>query len=167
MAGKVKAWVWVLVSLAVLGILGVIAIAGVGFYFFTKHIETREVTRPVAAREFETVKAAFPGQKPLIELDSRGEFLRAHLDRPIPANAKVPETLHLLAFDPSDGRIVRFNLPFWLLRMKAGNATIDLNGNRMDLEDLRVSVKDLERFGPALIVDHQGTDGGRVLVWSQ
>ena len=46
-------------------------------------------------------------------------------------------------------------------------ATIDLNGNRMDLEDLRVSVKDLERFGPALIVDHQGTDGGRVLVWSQ
>jgi hypothetical protein len=166
-AGKVKTWVWVLVSLAVIGILGVIAIAGVGFYFFTKHIETREVTRPVAAKEFEAVKAAFPGQKPLIELDSRGEFLRAHLDRPIPANARVPETLHLLAFDPSDGRIVRFNLPFWLLKMKAGNATIDLNGNRMDLEDLRVSVKDLERFGPALIVDHKGADGGRVLVWSQ
>jgi hypothetical protein len=51
--------------------------------------------------------------------------------------------------------------------MKAGNATIDLNGNRMDLEDLRLSIEDLERFGPTLIVDHKGADGARVLVWSK
>ena len=37
----------------------------------------------------------------------------------------------------------------------------------MDLEDLRLSVEDLERFGPTLIVDHASADGNRVLVWSQ
>jgi hypothetical protein len=79
----------------------------------------------------------------------------------------VPEELHLLAFDPGDGRIVRFRLPFWLLRMKMGNTTIDLNGNRMDLEDLRLSVDDLERYGPTLVVDHQAASGERVLVWSK
>ena len=51
--------------------------------------------------------------------------------------------------------------------MKAKNATIDLNGNRMDLEDLRLTVEDLERYGPSLIVDHLAPDGDRILVWSK
>jgi hypothetical protein len=46
-------------------------------------------------------------------------------------------------------------------------ATIDLNGRSMDLEDLRLTVEDLERFGSILILDHRAPDGERVLVWSQ
>ena len=167
MAGKVKTWVWVVISIAVICVLGLVTLAGVGFYFVSKHIDTKEVSSTDAAREFEAVKAGFAGQKPLIELDSRGQFLRAHTDRPIPAHVTTPDQLHLLAFDPKDRRIVRFRLPFWLLRMKAANTTIDLNGNRMDLEDLRLTVADLERFGPTLIVDHQSPAGERVLVWSK
>ena len=41
MAGKVKTWVWVLLAIVVIGILGVIAMAGVGLYFFSQHIETK------------------------------------------------------------------------------------------------------------------------------
>ena len=81
--------------------------------------------------------------------------------------AKTPEELHVMAFDPDDGRIVRVTIPFWLLRLKLGSSTIDFNGNRMDLEDLRLSVEDLENFGPTLIVDHTERGGDRVLVWSQ
>ena len=167
MAGKVKTWVWVIIAIAVVCILGLVAMAGIGFYFVSQHFETKHASAVSAAQEFDLVKAAFPGQKPLVELDSRGEFLRANTDRPVPARTRSPEKLYLLAFDPDEGRIVRFNLPFWVLRMKAGNTTIDLNGNRMDLEDLRLSVEDLERFGPTLIVDHKGADGARVLVWSK
>jgi hypothetical protein len=166
-AGKVKTWVWVVISIVVVCILGLVTLAGVGFYFVSKHIDTKEVSTAGAAKEFEAVKAGFAGQKPLIELDSRGQFLRAHTDRPVPRHVTTPDQLYLLAFDPKDRRMVRFSLPFWLLRMKAGNTTIDLNGNRMDLEDLRLTVADLERFGPTLIVDHQSPDGERVLVWSK
>ena len=167
MASKVKTWVWIVIGLFAVCVLGLVAMAAVGFYFVSQHIETKAVDVRTAAKEFEAVKAGFPAQTPLIELDRHGKFLRAHTDRPAPAKADVPSQLHLLAFDPSDGRIVRFHLPFWLLRMKSGNATIDLNGNRMDLEDLRLTVEDLERYGPTLIVDHTAPDGDRVLVWSK
>ena len=170
MAGKVKTWVWVVIGVAVVCVLGLVAMAGIGFYFVSQHIETQAATPASAAKEFDAVKSSFAGQVPLIELDREGKFLRAHTDRPAAVRADVPNQLHLLAFDPSDGRsgrIVRFSLPFWFLRMKAGNATIDLNGNRMDLEDLRLTVEDLERYGPTLIVDHMAPDGERVLVWSK
>jgi hypothetical protein len=166
-AGKLKTWVWIVIAVIAVCILGLVAIAGVGFYYVSQHVETKHATPATAATEFDAVKAGFAGQKPLVELDNRGQFRRANTDRPIPAQSKPPDQLCLLAFDPSDGRIVRFNLPFWFLRLKAGNATIDLNGNRLDLEDLRLTVEDLERYGPTLIVDHQAPDGQRVLVWSK
>jgi hypothetical protein len=72
-----------------------------------------------------------------------------------------------MAFDPDDGRIIRVTLPFWLLRLKSRHASIDFNGKRMDLEDLKLSVADLERYGPTLIIDQSSADGNRVLVWSQ
>lgn len=167
MAGKVKTWVWVLLGVIVTCVVGVIAIAGAGFYFFTRHIETRTVSPATATREFEEVKAQFVGQKPLVELDRRGSFVRSNPDRPSSRNGRVPEELYVMAFDPDDGRVVRLKIPFWLLRLKTHGSNINFNGRRMDLEDLKLSVADLERFGPTLIVDHSGIDGKRVLVWSQ
>jgi hypothetical protein len=37
----------------------------------------------------------------------------------------------------------------------------------MDLDDLRLSVDDLERFGPTLIAEHKTPEGSHVIVWSQ
>lgn len=167
MAGRLKTWVWVVVGILVFGLLCVIGVAGAGFYFFSQHVQTRTASSVAAAKDFEEIKARFSGQKPLIELDRHGNFVRSNPDRPSSATAKRPEQLNVLAYDPNDGRIVRVSIPFWLLRMKMGNQTIDFNGNKMNLDDLRLRVEDLERFGPTLIVDHSSTDGDRVLVWSQ
>jgi hypothetical protein len=167
MAGKIKTWVWVVIGVVVTCIVGLVAMAGIAVYVFSKHVETRSVTPAVAARDFEQVKSHFPDQKPLIELDARGRFIRSNTNRKKPADAPRPEHLNVMAFDPDDGEIVRLSIPFWLLRLKMRGATIDLNGHRMDLEDLRLTVEDLERFGPTLIVDHKSANGERVLVWSQ
>jgi hypothetical protein len=167
MAGKVRTWVWVVAGIVVLGILCVVALAAAGIYFFSRNINTRDASPATAAREFEEVKTRFSGQKPLIELDERGRLLRTNPDRPHQDDVQRPHTLHVLAFEPDEGRIVQVNIPFWLLRFKAGNTTIDLNGGRMDLDDLKLTVEDLERMGPTLIVDHTMTSGERVLVWSQ
>src|SRR5689334_19246083 len=167
MSGKVKAWVWVIIAVVAIGVLGVVTMAGLGLYFFSQHVQTRSASPANAAHEFEQVKHRFGEQKPLIELDERGHYLRSHTDRTPPPNAKAPESINVMAFDPDDGRIVRLSIPFWLVRMKMRGATIDLNGNHMDLEDLRLTAEDLERFGPTLIVDHKNASGERVLVWSQ
>jgi hypothetical protein len=166
MAAKIKTWVWVIVSLVVICIVGVVAVAGMGYYFFTKHFDTKVASTASATLEFDQAKAQFTGQKPLIELDERGRFLRANPDRPGRANARRPDQLYVLAFDPDDERIVKVTIPFWLLRLKA-RGTIDFNGGSLELEDLKLSVEDLERFGPTLIVDHKSVGGERVLVWSQ
>ncbi len=166
MAGKIKTWVWVVAAIVAICILGAVAVAGMGYYLFTKHFDTKVTSPASAAVEFEQVKAQFVGQKPLIELDERGRFLRANPDRPGRSDMRRPDQLYVLAFDPDDERIVKVTIPFWLLRLKA-RGTIDFNGGQLELEDLKLTVEDLERFGPTLIVDHKSTGGERVLVWSQ
>lgn len=167
MVGRVKTWIWIVVAVAVVGVLGLVAVAGLGFYFASQHIETRAVSPGRAAKDFDSIRARFAGQVPIIELDDRGRFIRAHTDRAAADPSRPPERLRVLAYDAKDGRIVEVKVPFWLLRLKMGGASIDLNGRHMDFEDLRLSVDDLERFGPALIAEHRAPDGDRVLVWSE
>jgi hypothetical protein len=167
MAVKLKTWVWVAVGIAAVCVLFVIAMAGAGIYYFTQNIQSRRVSPAVAAREFDAVRARFSGQKALIELDERGRFLRSNTDRPAPAHPTRPEALYVLAFDPDDGGLVKVTVPFWLLRLKVNDHTVDFSGNRMNLEDLKLTVDDLERFGPALVLDQTNNGGDRVLVWSQ
>ena len=167
MAVKLKTWIWVIVGVAAVGILCVIAMAAAGIYYFTQNIEARKATPATAAAEFDSVRSRFHGQRPLIELDERGRFLRSHTDRPAPANPRRPEALYVLAFDPDDEGLVKVTVPFWLLRLKMRNTRVDLGGGSMDLEDLKLSVEDLERFGPTLILDQTNSGGDRVLVWSQ
>jgi hypothetical protein len=169
MAVKVKPWVWVIVAIFAIGVLCVVAVAGAGFYFFSQHFD-RHVTTPAGAdSEFQRIRTQFTGQKPLIELDEHGRFLRSNPERPPRADRQIPANIYVLAFDPDDGRLVKVSIPFWLLRLKSRHAggTIDFNGGRVELDDLKLTVQDLERFGPTLIVDHKATSGDRVLVWSQ
>ena len=161
---KVKTWIWIIVGLFVMGIMGLVAMAAAGLWFAKTHIDVRSTPTPVARSEFEAVRKNFGSQKPLIELDEHGDFLRANTDRP--NGDRRPEDLYVMAFNPRDGRIVRVSVPFWLLRFKTHGRVI-MNGGDIDLEDLHLTVEDLERYGPTLILDHKGEDGARVLVWSQ
>lgn len=167
MAGKVKTWVWVVVAIFAIGILGLIAMAAAGMYFFTRHIQMREASPVIAARSFDEVKGRFAKQKPLIELDEDGEFLRSHLDRDRPANPPPIDAMHVMVYDPDDGKVVSFSIPWWIMRLQKRESVINLNGRDMNLEDLKITIDDLERFGPTLIVDHKSPQGERVLVWSQ
>lgn len=167
MAVKVKTWVWVVVGIVVVGIIGIIAMAAAGLYFFTRNIQTTHASPAVASRTFDDVRARFADQKPLIELDNDGEFLRSNLERVRPANPPVIDAIHVMAYDPDDARVVNVSIPFWLMRMQRGGSVINFNGNDMNLEDLKITIEDLERFGPTLIVDHKSSRGDRVLVWSQ
>jgi hypothetical protein len=162
---KAKTWVWVVLGVVTLGILGIVALAAAGIWMVRTHIDVRPATPMTASVEFERVRKQFASQKPLIELDDRDRFLRANTDRP--NGTRVPDSLYVLAFDPEDGRVVKIAIPFWLLRLKSGRARIDLGGDRVDLEDLKLTVEDLERYGPTLIIDHTARRGERVLVWSQ
>lgn len=166
MAAKVKTWVWVVAAVVIVGILGVIAAAGVGIFFFSRHVETRTASPAVAAQGFSQISARFRHQKPLIELDQHGLYLGSNTDRQqLPG--PPPETLRVMAFDPDTGRVVRVGIPFWLLRLKLKGSSIDFGGNRVQLEDLKLTVEDLERYGSTLVIDHLAPSGQRVVVWTE
>lgn len=165
MAGKVKAWVWIVIGIVVCGILGVIAMAAAGLWFVKSHVDIRTTTTASATADFQTVRQRFTTQRPLIELDEHGSFLRANTDRP--AGTERPQTLNIMAFDSKDEKVIRLELPFWLLRLKGGGSRFDIGRSNVDLARMRLTVEDLERYGPILILDQRDTDGSRVLVWSQ
>jgi hypothetical protein len=165
MAGKVKAWVWVVIGIVVCGILGVIVMAAAGLWFVKSHVDVRTTTAAAASEDFQTIRQRFASQKPLIELDEHGTFLRANVDRP--NGTQRPQTLNVMAFDPHDEKVVRVELPFWMLRLKMGGGRFDVGRSSVDLARMRITVEDLERYGPILILDQKDTDGSRVLVWSQ
>jgi len=163
---KVKTWVWIVVGVVGVGILGIVALAAAGLWFVRSHIDVRPTTVTAASTDFEAVRARFSSQKPLIELDERGEFIRANTDRP--DGTVRPQSLNVMAFDPDGEKVIRMDLPFWLLRMKSGQTRFSMpSGDDVDLARLRLTIEDLERFGPTLILDHKDRSGSRVLVWSQ
>ena len=162
---KVKTWVWIVAGVVGIGILGIVAMAAAGLWFVRSHVDVRSTTVTAASSDFDAVRARFSAQKPLIELDDHGEFIRANTDRP--AGTVPPQSLNVMAFDPDDEKVVRMDLPFWLLRLKSGGSRFSVGGGDVDLAKLRLTVEDLERFGPTLIVDHKDSKGSRVLVWTQ
>jgi hypothetical protein len=166
-AGKVKTWIWVVLGVIIACVVTAVAVAGSAFYFLSKRFETHTATSATANREFDSAKARFSGRKPLVELDRDGAVTRANTAEAGSADTRVPEQVIVMAFDPDQERIVRVTLPFWLLRLKSRHASINFNGKKMDLEDLKLTVADLERYGPTLIIDQTSPDGTRVLVWSQ
>lgn len=165
MAGKLKTWVWIIVGVVVMCVLGLVGMAAAGLWFAKTHIDVRTVSAATAVTDFDEVRRQFTNQKPLIELDERGHFVHANTDRP--TSDRRPQSLNVMAFDPDEGRVVKMDIPFWLLRLKMRGSHVDIGHDSFDLSDMKLTVEDLERYGPTLIVDHKGRAGERVLVWSQ
>jgi hypothetical protein len=163
---KKRTWLWILGGLFLLCVIALIAIAGAGMYFISQHIDTARTSGDDAQRAFETARR--PYKEPLFELD---RFERVQLRRPLrelPTSTTRPQHLWILAWDPDDERLVKVSLPFWLLKMGRRNIDIGTNGHGgFQLEQLDLDMHELERIGPALIVDHRAPSGARVLIWTQ
>jgi hypothetical protein len=163
---KKKTWIWILVSLAAVTLVGLIVVAIAGMVFVTRHISTTAATAADAQRAFEVAKTQFKDQRPLIELDNleQPRITRRLSDQP--TAAVKPAYMWILVWDDRDERLVKVSLPFWLLRL--GRRRIDLGATRgFDLERLNLDMNELERVGPTLILEHRLPRGERVLIWTQ
>jgi hypothetical protein len=167
MAKRVPTWVWVVIGIVVMCAIGLVGVAVTGIYFVAKQVETAEASPATAEHRFEQERVRFKDQKPLIELDGDDNVVATHFDDPRPSGASQKlESLRVMAWDSDDERIVRINIPFWLLRLKEDPLDI-LADSGIHGKRIRVTVDDIERMGPRLVIDHRGRRGDRVLVWTQ
>lgn len=167
MANKKGLWI-------ALGTCGFLVFAGVAFvgvivFVVVRHLEIRPVSTVSAEQEYSRLHDRFAGRQALIEID-RDNPGRIRIHRPVEKQSPAEiSTLHLFAWNHRDGKIVRLDLPFWLLRLQPHSGSVHWNwsGDELDLDNLRVTVEDLERHGPGLVLDFEGRHGERLLVWSE
>jgi hypothetical protein len=167
MAPSRKTWIWIIVALAGGCVLVLFGLAGGGLYFVSHHIQAARSTSSDALQAFDDARGRFKGQPPLFEVDSFDQPRVARSITNLPTSPIKPQNLWVLAWNPDDDRLVRVSLPFWLLRI--GKQKIDLfhGGNGFDFQRLNLDVNELERIGPALVIDYRTERGERVLIWTQ
>jgi hypothetical protein len=166
MANRVPTLVWVVIGCVIVCALGLVAIAGFGIYFVAKQVDTVAASPATADQTFEQERIRFKDQKPLIELDGDDNIRATHFNDPVPATPRKLESLRVMAWDSDDERLVRIDIPFWLLRLKEDPLDI-LADSGIHGKRVRITVADIERMGPRLLIDHRGRRGDRVLVWTQ
>ena len=160
---KKRTWLWV-----VLGIFLLCVIVGAGALFFAvsffrQNMNVTAMSEPSAAEEFDSVRARFAGNKPLFQLvDGRPQMVSDAATQP--ASPAEISTIHVLAWDRDEEQLVKFSLPFWLVRLKAGPIRIT-SRSAFDDHALEFRAEDLERHGPGLLLDLNEQRDGRLLIW--
>ena len=160
-----RTWLWILVAVFGLGVVCVIAIAGFGMYFVSTHVSSRASSPAEAFRTFDQARAAFKDQTPLFEIDDRERLKSMRKLSDLPAGKQRAENMYVLVWSPEKEKLVKLSLPFWVLRL--GRQKIDVGSDVFDVREMNIDVKQLERAGSLLVLDHRDRDGQRVLIWTQ
>jgi hypothetical protein len=119
-----------------------------------------------ADREFERARAQFPARQPLIEIVDPGPIMvdvRVH--RAAESAPRQPvQFFHVLVWDGRAQKLVRSRAPVWWMNFSAESLLARFG---VPLGDLSLTIADVERYGPGVVVDFTRPVGGRVLVWVQ
>lgn len=163
---KHRTWLWIVGG--VLLFFGVVAVGGImlAVSLFRNNMTVNESTEADAMQQFEAVRNRYPGQQPLIRLvDGHPEYVAERATES--ASTTTLSSVHVMAYDRDEGKVVTFSLPFWLLRLKSGPIRISAYQQGWDDRGVSFRVEDLEKHGPGIIVDAADRGEGRVLVWAE
>ena len=163
---KKRTWIWVVVGIFAFFIVAGLGMAAVTVYWLGSHMEIVETPAPDAAKSFDEVRAKFPGQRPLLEFKD-GEPAAVNSGSPASASGGRLTTMHIIAFDDDEGKLVRVDVPFWLLRLKSGPIAFSSYASGFDDRRIKLSVEDIERRGPGIVLDLDHPREGRVLIWAE
>jgi hypothetical protein len=157
----------VIAAVLVVIICSVVAIVGLA-YFVRSHVSAVEASDRTAIEEITHTRQRFAGQAPLIERtsdkDEEDAFV-VHHPSPEAPRAHL-EALRAVAYNPHGGKMLRVSIPFWILRMAPSSARFNiLDSADVDVGRARLTIDDLERHGPGLVLDTKNRRGSRVLVW--
>jgi len=162
-----RTWISVAVAIVIIFVIFGLAVLGTAVYVFRQHVNAQFVSTDSAQEEFRSARQRFAGQQPLIDV-SKGRHEATIHQRT--GNGKEIQSIRALAFDPAAGKLVRVSLPFWILRVAPSHNFTFKSSDDFDFDSdrLHLTVDDLERAGPGLILDTRDPRKGTlVLVWAE
>lgn len=151
----------IIVLLVALGAFA--AVAGTVVYVVLRSLEITAASPVAASEEIEMVRRRFANRAPLVAMPAGGGTPRVNRPDPSAPRQRITK-LHARIWQPGDGQLVRLSFPAWALH--AGGPK-DFALRALNLGSLSVTLEDVERHGPGLIVDFATPDGSRVLVWAE
>jgi len=164
---KRRTWLWIIGGVAATGLLAIVAVAGAGIYFVSRHVHSEPSTGVTALVAFERVTADFANRRALYELDPQERPQLTTSLSTLPTSPTSATSLMVQAWDPERERIIRLSLPFWLLRFGPDHMRVSKQEAGFDFHHLHLDIGELERIGPALVLDYRNQDGVRVLLWTE
>jgi hypothetical protein len=166
--GKPRSIVRVMAACAAVVVLSV---ATAVVWFVVRHRDVQSTSASAARVEFEQLRARFAGQSPLVDMRLR----TTPSDREVPRIA-VPalRAFHTVIFDTRGSeRLIKITVPYWFGRRYArhdGNfgwlgELSFLDDTEFDPEPVQLSLDQIERRGPGLLVDYRHPSGGQFIAW--
>jgi hypothetical protein len=158
------------ILLAIIGVFVVlvIVIVGAGVFVARSLFDNVTMDEATATRTMDDVRTRFANAVPVLDVHPQGLTMSRQ-----PPDSRPPgelTTLHILRWNVEEDRLTRVELPFWLLRLRDSPIDVMYEDGSSGLRtrtSTSIRVSDIERFGPALLVDGPLPDGGRVVVWTE
>ena len=156
-----RTWVKATLGGVALVAVAVIALAASGAYFVLRHLEKRAGSEAEAMQAIDAVKARFGSRPPLVEIIDPGSA-DIKINRPVETAASRVDTLHVINWKSDPGEVVSTEVPLALMRFSTVNIASQLG---IAPAKFRLTVSDVERYGPGIIVDYRSRGAFRLLVW--
>jgi hypothetical protein len=161
---KKRTWLWIV--LGVFAFCVIVAIGGIVLMaaFVRQSVSIADMDASAAENEFDAVRAQFAGQQALIQIvDGRPQLI----ERTTEGTAPPIKTMHIVAWDDDEEKLVRVSVPFWLLRLQSGPIRLNSYADGWDDRRVNIRVDDIERHGPGLLLDANDPNEGRVIIWAE
>ena len=167
MASTKRTWLWIIFGVVICIAIAGVALVGGTAYVVSKHVKTELVGKSTAEEQFLRQRERFAGQQPLVEVHGTSDEQRVSVHRPTEVASKVElQTMRVLVYDANEGRLVHVDLPFWLLRLMPSGRLGSVSGN-FSFDSGQITLDDIERHGPGLILDARGSQEAQVLIWTE
>ena len=77
--------------------------------------------------------------------------------------------LHAVVYNTDTRKLVTIDVPMWVLRMLPTHKRFSFVNDDVDFDSSRahLTLEDVDRHGPGLILDGHSRDGDRVLIWAE
>jgi hypothetical protein len=72
------------------------------------------------------------------------------------------DTIHVINWKSDTGELTRTEFPLWLMRFSSVNIASQMG---IAPAKFRLTVSDVERYGPGIVVDYGSQGAFRLLVW--
>jgi len=160
---KARRWAPIVFGVTVFVVFVVISVVVLGVAWFRQHLDVEAASSEHATTAFAEVRQRFTGKPPLLEMHGSA------VARSNPPAEDAPRatltTLHVLAWEAKEARLARFDIPFWLLRLKETPIRFGTYASGLDELKISLTASEIERYGPGIIVDIEREGRDRALLW--